>query len=85
MPSTKKTLPSKKKRVTASARARISVRKTKKGKQSNLDGSYLEKANERNTVSTVNTLQQPVTSAPSNNDAVMLMLQEIKDSNAALA
>ena len=78
-------LPNKRKRVTASARASILVRKTKKGKQSNLDKSYLEKASGRNTVSTVNTLQQPGTSAPSNNDAVMLMLQEIKDSNIALA
>ena len=69
----------------APARARTSVKKTKKGKSSNVDGSYLERASERNTVSTVNTLEQPGTSALSNNDAVMLMLQEIRDSNAALA
>ena len=85
MPSTKKMLPNERKRVTASARARISVKKSKKGKSSNMDGSYLTKVSERNTVSTVNTLEQPGTSAPSSNDAGMLMLQEIKESNAALA
>ena len=84
MPSNKKMLPKERKRVTASARARISVRKAKKGKQSDFDGSYLEKAG-GNTVSTVTNWQQSETSVPSNNDAVLLMLQEIKDSNAALA
>ena len=85
MPSSKKMLPNERKKVTASARARISVRKTKKGISLNLDGSYLGKASERNIVSTENTLEQPSTSTPSSNDAVMIMLQEIKESNAALA
>ena len=66
-----------------SARARSSVKKTKIGKSSNLDGSYLEKANEKNIVSTVNILDQPSTSALSSSDVIMLMLQEIKDSNGA--
>ena len=77
--STKKMLPNEKKRMTTSARARISVKTTKKGKFSNLDGSYLERASGRNTVSIVNTLQQPGNPALSNNDAVMLMLQEIRE------
>ena len=85
MPSNKKMLPKEKKCVTVSARARISTRKARKGKQSDFYGSYLEKASERNIVSTVNNLQQSGTSVPSNNDAVLLMLQEIRDSNAALA
>ena len=74
MPSTKKMLPNERKRVTASARARISVKKTKKGKSSNLAGSYLERDSEKNTLSTVNTLEQPGTSASSNIDNVMLMV-----------
>ena len=75
MPSNKKMLPKEKKSVTVSARARISTRKARKGKQSDFDGSYLEKASERNTVSTVDNLQQ---SGTSNNDAVLLMLQKSK-------
>ena len=79
MSSNKKILSNERKRVAASARARISVKETKIGKSSNLDGSYLEKASERYPVSTAKTLEQPSTSAPSSNDAVMQMLQEIKE------
>ena len=85
MPSTKKTLPNDRKRVTASARARVSVKKAKKGSLQ-LDGSYLEKATSKRTVSTSSSVE-PVTdtSTPSQNDAIMTMLNEIKESNTALA
>ena len=59
MPSTKKTLPNDRKRVTASARARVSVKKAKKGSLQ-LDGSYLEKATSKKTVSTSSSVE-PVT------------------------
>ena len=85
MPSTKKTLPNDRKRVTASARARVSVKKAKKGSLQ-LDGSYLEKATTKRTVSTSSSVE-PVTatSTPSQNDAIMTMLNEIKESNTTLA
>ena len=75
MPSNKKTLPNARKRVTESARARVSVRKIKKT-NTQLDGSYLEPKSSE-IVSTVPAAHQT-------NDAIMVMLQEIKDSNTAL-
>ena len=84
MPSTRKPLPNDRKKVTASARARTSVKKTGSRKASHLDGPYLEKLAGKKTVSTAKS-DQPGSSGPSNNDAILSMLQEIKDSNTALA
>ena len=84
MPSTRKPLPNDRKKVTASARAKTSVRKTGTKKASHLDGSYLEKLAGKKTVSTAKN-HQPGSSRPSSNDAILPMLQEIKDSNTALA
>ena len=63
----------------------MSVKKTRGEKFSQLDGFYLEKVSYKNTISSVNIFYQPRTSRQSNNDSVVIMLQEIKDSNAALA
>ena len=87
MPSSKKMLPNARKKVTASARARVSVRKIRKD-SAQLDGSYLGKNNSKKagTVSTLNSADQiPTSSAPSQDDAIMSMLYEIKESNASLA
>ena len=86
MPSTRKQLPNDRKKVTASARAKTSVKKTGSRKASHLDGSYLEKLAGKS-VKTVSTVRndQPGSSKPSSNDAILAMLQEIKDSNTALA
>ena len=84
MPSTRKPLPNDRKKVTASARAKTSVKKTGSRKASHLDGSYLEKLAGKKTVSTAKS-DQPGPSGPSNNDAILSMLQEIKDSNTAPA
>ena len=81
MPSTKKPLPNDRKKVTASARARTSVRKTGTRKASQLDGSYLEKLSGKKTVGNAKH-DQPISSGPSSNDAILSMLQEIKDSNS---
>ena len=83
MPSTRKTLPNNRKKVTASTSARTSVKKTGPRKVSQLDGSYLEKLAGKKTVSTRNV--QPSSSGPSDNDTILSMQQEIMDSNAALA
>ena len=81
MPLNKKMLPNARKRVTASARARIPVKKS----STQLDGSYVEPSHNK-TVRTVNGVDQtPKNSIPSTNDAIMVMLQEIKESNVALA
>ena len=81
MPSGKKTLPKSRKRVTASARARISVSKARKVANKGSDGSYLQ---DKETVSNITTDPQPSTSS-SNSDAIMSMLFEINESNADLA
>ena len=83
MPSNKKTLPNARKRVTASARARVSVRKIKKT-HTQLDGSYLEPRNNEIVSTAPAAHQTPSSNVPSTNDAIMMMLQEIKDSNTAL-
>ena len=82
MPAERKQLPKTRKRVTASARARISVRKSRKTVNSGLDESYLHKNIE--TVSNGESVTQPSTSSNSN-DAIMAMLLKIKESNAVLA
>ena len=83
MPSARKPLPSDRNKVTASARARTSVRKTGTRKVSQLDGSYLEKLFGKKDSTAKN--NQPSSSGPSSNGAILSMLQEIKDSNTALA
>ena len=83
MPSEWKQQPKARKCVTASARARISVRKSRKTVNGGLDGSYLHK--DRETVSNgARSIIQPSTSS-NRKDAIMAMLYEIKESNAALA
>ena len=69
MPSSKKMLPNARKKVTASARARVSVRKIRKD-STQLDGSYLGRTSSKKTgtVSTLNTAD-PTSSAPSQNNA----------------
>ena len=68
--------PNARKRVTASARAGISVKKTKKT-STQLGGSYLEPRHNK-TVSTVHNVDQtPSNTTLSTNDAIMVMLQEI--------
>ena len=84
MPLTRKTLPNDRKKVTASARAKTSVKKTGSSKGSQLDSSYMEKLAGKKTVSTKKNVQ-PSSSEPSDNDAILSMLQKIRDSNAALA
>ena len=76
MPSERKQLTKPRKRVTASARARISVKKTRKVLNNGMDGSYLR--TDKETVTGPSTLT-------SSNEAILAMLTEIKESNAALA
>ena len=59
MPSTKKTLPNDRNRVTVSAGTRVSVKKTKK-ESLQLEGSFLEKATNKKTVGTSSNVE-PVT------------------------
>ena len=81
MPSSKKILPNARKKVTASAQAMVSVRKIRKD-STQLDDS---RTSCKKTVSTLNTADQiPASSAPSQNDTIMSMLHEIKESNASL-
>ena len=80
MPSERKQLPKARKRVTASARAQIYVRKSRKV-VSGMDGSYLH--TDKETVSSLNSVTGPSTST-SGNDAILAMLHEIKESNTAL-
>ena len=82
MPSERKQLPKTRKRVTASARARISVRKSRKVVNNGMDGSYLH--TDKDTVSTLNSVTGPSTSG-SSNESIIAMLNEIKESTAALA
>ena len=83
-PSIKKMLPNTRKRVTVSARARISVRKRWKA-TTQWDVSYLDKVNNKKPVSILNAVDQtPCTSVQSHNDAIMIILQEINECNVAL-
>ena len=81
MPSERKQLPKNRKRVTASAMARISVRKSRKTVNNGLDGSYVH--TDKETVSNLTSVTGPST-LYSSNEAIMAMLQEIKESNTAL-
>ena len=60
MPSERKQLPKNRKRVTALARARISVRKSRKTVNNGLDGSYLH--TDKETVSNLTSVTGPSTS-----------------------
>ena len=66
MPSNKKILTNAKERVSASARVKICVKKTRK--VFSTESSYLDKVRDKGTVSTLNTVDQPKNSAQSNND-----------------
>ena len=82
MPSERKQLTKPRKRVTASARARISVKKTRKVVNNGMDGSYLR--TDKETVSNADSVTGPSTLTNSN-EAILAMLTEIKESNTALA
>ena len=60
MPSSKKEIPNARKRVTASARARTSVKKQKRMVASELDGSYVQKSKKTVSTACVKEKQQPV-------------------------
>ena len=83
MPSSKKELPNARKRVTASARARTSVKKTRKVGVSELDGSYLQKAGK--TVSSSGVANQRQPAEQSANETILSLLQDIKQSNESLS
>ena len=74
-------LPKSRKRVTASARARVSLTKARKVVNKGSDGSCLV---DKETVSNWPTITEPSTSS-ADSDAIMTMLYEIKESNADLA
>ena len=65
------------KRVTASARARISTKKVRKESTSDNSGSYLQDP-------PVSTLNQPAPSTNSSNDQIMALLLKLDESNKAL-
>ena len=83
MPSSKKEIPNARKRVTASARARTSVKKQKRMVASELDGSYVQKSKKTVSTACVKEKQQPV-SHP-DNEAILSILKDIKESNDALS
>ena len=86
MPSNKKTpLKGGRKRVTASARARISTRKIRKSVKGNTQGSYLEEP-EQPAVSTIPSTD-PTSPAPLGQEStsmIISMLQKLSDSNQSL-
>ena len=83
MASSKKELPNAIKRVTASARARTSVKKSKRATVSELDGLYVQKVKRTVSTADVGTNQQPA--LHSDNELILSMLRDIKDSNEALS
>ena len=83
MPSSKKEIPNARKRVTASARARTSVKKSKRIAASELDGSYVQRVNKTVSTGSVKDKQQPV--PHSDNAAIFSILKDIKESNEALS
>ena len=83
MPSCKKMLRNTRKKVTASAVLGFQLGTLGKILHSLMPHTYGKKTG---TVSTLNTADQVhASSAPSQNDAIMSMLHEIKESNASLA
>ena len=83
MPSSKKELLNARKRVTASARSRTSVKKSKRVAASELDGSYVQRV--KRTVSTASVKEKQQPAPHSDNEAILSMLKDIKDSNEALS
>ena len=83
MPSSKKEIPNARKRVTASARARTSVKNSKKIAASELDGSYVQRVNKTVSTGSVKDTQQPA--SHSDNAAIFSILKDIKESNEALS
>ena len=83
MPSSKKELPNARKGVTASARARTSVKKTRRVGVSELDGSYLQKA--KKTVNSSGVMKQQQSAEQSDNGTILSLLQDIKHSNELLS
>ena len=86
MPSNKKTpLKGGRKKVTASARARISTRKIRKSVNGNTQGSYLEEPEQ--TVVSTTTSSHPISSASSGQEptsVIISMLQQLSESNQSL-
>ena len=83
MPSSKKELPNARKCVTASARARTSVKKTRQVEVSELDGSYLQKT--KKTVSHSDAVKKGKPAGQSDSESILSLLQEIKHSNELLS
>ena len=83
MPSSKKEIPNARKRVTASARPRTSVKKPKRMVASELDGSYVQKIKKTVSTASVKEKQQPVPQL--DNEAILSILKDIKESNDALS
>ena len=69
--------------MTASARARTSVKESKRVAASELDGSYVQRV--KRTVSTANVKEKQQPAPHSDNEAILSMLKDIKDSNEALS
>ena len=86
MPSSKKTPAEGRKKVTASARARISTRRVRKQANIDLNGSYLQ-SDPVTTVSTDHqiTHQRKPSSLSDSSDIIISMLNKISDSNQALS
>ena len=76
MSSERKQLPKARKRVTASARARVCVRKSRKTVNNGLDGSYFHP--DKETVSNLTSVIGPSTSS-NGNEAIMAMLHESRN------
>ena len=84
MPSAKKPPAVKRKKVTASARARTSPRNSRKAKTVDLEGSYLQPLANVSTQPSTSQMPGPSSNA-STNDAIFDMLQKLHESNKTLA
>ena len=84
MPSAKKPPAVKRKKVTASARARTSPRNSRKAKTVDLEGSYLQPLPNVSTQPSTSRMPGPSSDA-SINDAIFDMLQKLHESNKTLA
>ena len=82
MPSSKKELPNARKCVTCSARVRTSLKKSKRVRVSELDGSYLQRA--KKTVSNTDDVKQQKPDNQTDKDTILSLLQDIKHSNEVL-
>ena len=79
MPSTQKTPANCRKKVTASARGRISTRKLKKQGAKKLNESYIQSM-----PVSMDYQASPPDSTPPKNDAILAMLSKLSDSNQSL-